>query len=61
MDYTELKFRCIEAASRAPIAHHNGPAAGVQEVASAWFNWITSDERKQTGPSTLHLPKKDKN
>ncbi len=36
MDEREVRLRCIEAASKAPMVHQTGPAVGVLEVARVW-------------------------
>lgn len=42
MDEREIRLRCIEAAAKSPMIHQGGPAAGVQEVARAWAEWVMS-------------------
>lgn len=36
----EIRLRLVEAASRAPIVHNGGPAAGVVAVAEVWYAWV---------------------
>lgn len=57
MELQEIRLRCIEAAARSPIVHKDGPAVGVREVASIWFNWIISGETAPGKAGTLHVPK----
>ncbi len=57
MDDKEIKLRCIEAAAKTPTVHLNGHAMGVQETASAWFDWIISPP-KGDASGTLKLPSK---
>jgi hypothetical protein len=54
VDDAEIRLRCIEAAAKTPAVHPNGYAAGVQEAASIWFNWIKSNQKA----GTLGLPGK---
>lgn len=42
MDEREIRLRCIEAASRAPVVHNEGPAVGVLKIAQAWAEWVAS-------------------
>jgi hypothetical protein len=59
MDDKEIKLRCIEAAAKTPTVHVKGHAAGVQEIASAWFDWIIpSPKGGDTKP--LSLPSKNR-
>ena len=36
----EVRMRCLEAASKAPMVHKDGPVAGVLEAAAAWAAWV---------------------
>lgn len=58
MDRVEARLRLIEAAAKNPFPHADGFAAGVQETASTWFDWVFSGGEPGNSPSTLHLPKK---
>jgi len=58
MDEREIRLRCIEVAARAPVVHAFGPAAGVVEVASHWFDWVISEPKGATKAGTLKLPTK---
>lgn len=57
MDAVEIRMRCIEAATRTPLLHNDGPAAGALETAKKWAAWIEGDQGK-TPPRTLSLPVK---
>lgn len=58
MDDREIRLRCIEAAAKSPIVHQDGPAVGVREVASVWFDWIISKSQGEAKSGTLRLPEK---
>lgn len=58
MDEREIRLRCIEAAAKTPMVHPQGQAAGVQAVASAWFDWIISKPEGAGKSATLKLPTK---
>lgn len=40
MDLDEIRLRCLEAASKAPIVHNEGPEVGVLAVARRWAAWV---------------------
>lgn len=68
MNEIEVRLRCIEAASRAPMVHNAGMPAGVLEVAKGWATWVVDcgaaapaaiAQGSQLGKTTpLGLPKK---
>ena len=58
MDEREIRLRCVEAASRHPAVHNDGPGPGVLALATLWFDWVISERKAPGGRDTLHLPKK---
>lgn len=40
MDLDEIRLRCLEAASKAPIVHNEGPESGILAVARRWAAWV---------------------
>ncbi len=58
MDDTEVRLRCIEAASKNPQHHPLGYAVGVEEAAQQWFRWIKGYHQQAVANKTLGLPKK---
>lgn len=40
MDLDEIRLRCLEAASKAPIVYNEGPEVGVLAVARRWAAWV---------------------
>lgn len=55
-DDTEVRLRCLEAASKTPTVHLNGQAEGVLEIAKTWAEWVLGPI-PPAGKNTLHLKK----
>lgn len=55
-DDTEVRLRCLEAASKTPMVHLEGHAAGVLEAAKQWAEWVLGPP-PPAGKNTLHLKK----
>lgn len=60
MDATEVRMRCIEAATRsaASALHPDGYTAGALAAAQTWADWVLGEAKASDGQSTLHLKKK---
>ena len=55
-DDTEVRLRCLEAASKTPMVHLGGHPTGVLETAKMWAEWVLG-LTPPAGKNTLHLKK----
>lgn len=57
IDEREIRLRCLEAASRSPLAplfeRTAGAAAAVQTVAAAWAGWVLDGSPADGEPLTF--------